>query len=414
MIPPSLSMGGAIGGSVDWTWVGSVAAPALPEFPRCSLRPIPEVPRISPLANAATAIPRTILIATLLYRSLELASKLDSLNKRGLRRNRSARKNQTACRSGDITIMFLFALFVQDPITFAELKLGWHDDILAFARNELPRLVFILLFAFVLTRIVDFFVKRMRRLADTQVERPQRGSELRTLASILRATAYGIVGFIVLLHVLKILKIDYTPYLASAGVIGVGIGLGAQSLFKDIINGIFILVENQFNVGDTVKIASLTGTVEDLSLRLTTLRDGDGTLYFIPNSQIATVSNQSRDFSVASLNMVVDASADPDKVLEILRSVCAGVRKDAAVNTVILSDPSVPGIDSISGRAVTYPITFQVKINQKDAVLRELRRRILQAFEENSIPLGTDPANLLLHPRPDPTAPPAQQPLTSA
>ena len=95
-------------------------------------------------------------------------------------------------------------------------------------------------------------------------------------------------------------------------MVGVGIGLGAQSLFKDMLNGIFILIENQYNVGDTVKLAALTGTVEDLTLRLTTLRDGDGTLYFIPNSQIATVSNLSRDFAVATLTLTVDASADPD------------------------------------------------------------------------------------------------------
>jgi small conductance mechanosensitive channel len=309
--------------------------------------------------------------------------------------------------------MFLLALTVQDPF-FAKIEGAWHDDVLAFIEKDLPKLLFLLAIAFILTSIINFFVNRMRRLADTHMGNPQRASELRTLASILRATAFAIIGFVVLLQALQVFGVRIEPLLASAGVVGVGIGLGAQSLFKDIINGIFILVENQFNVGDTVKIASLTGTVEDLSLRLTTLRDGDGTLYFIPNSQIATVSNLSRDFSVASLNMVVDASADPDKVLEILRAVCAEVRKDATVNAVILSDPSVPGIDSISGRAVTYPITFQVKINQKDAVLRELRRRILQAFEENSIPLGTDPANLLLRPRTDPTAPPAQQPLTSA
>jgi small conductance mechanosensitive channel len=176
----------------------------------------------------------------------------------------------------------------------------------------------------------------------------------------------------------------------------------------------FILVENQYNVGDTVKLASLTGTVEDLSLRLTTLRDGDGTLYFIPNSQIATVSNLSRDFAVASLNLAVDASADPDTVLRILRATALAVRNDPTFKDIAVGDPDVPGVDAISGRVVTYPVTIRVQINQKDAILRELRRRILQAFEENAIPLGTDPANMLVMHHADPTAPPAQQPLTSA
>jgi small conductance mechanosensitive channel len=255
----------------------------------------------------------------------------------------------------------------------------------------------------------------MRRIADHHASsNPGRAAELRTLASISRATAYGIIGFMVLLDILKVFNIPATSLLASAGLVGVGVGLGAQSLFKDIINGIFILIENQFNVGETVKLASVTGTVEDLTLRLTTLRDGDGTLYLIPNSQIATVSNLSRDFAVATLSLTVDASADPDKVLKVIRDTALAVRNEPDFKNIAVSDPDVPGVDAISGRVVTYPVTIRVRVNQRDAILRELRRRILQAFEENSIPLGTDPANMLIMRRADPTAPPAQQPLTSA
>jgi small conductance mechanosensitive channel len=315
-------------------------------------------------------------------------------------------------------IMFLFTAPPQVPATpvpdetLASVWHGWHADTIAFVRHELPRLVVILFFAFILLQVVGFFVNRMRALADSQTGKPQRASEIRTVASVVRATAYAVIGFIVLLHVLSVFGEPVTPLLASAGVLGVGVGLGAQSLFKDIINGVFILIENQYNVGDTVKIASLTGGVEDLTLRCTTLRDGDGTLYIIPNSQIATVANFSRDFAVATLSLVVDASADPNRVLALLRATALAVRNDPAFKSAAVADPDVPGIDSIAGRAVTYPISIRVAINQKDAILRELRRRILQAFEENSIPLGTDPANLLLHPHADPTAPPAQQPLT--
>lgn len=313
--------------------------------------------------------------------------------------------------------MFLFAVDLQDDLpdlTFADVRHAWHHDLLGFVRGDLPTLLLILVYNLILLRIVLFFVNRMRGLADHHAaSNPQRAAELRTLASILRATAYGIIGFIILLHSLSVFKINLTPLLASAGVVGVGIGLGAQSLFKDIINGIFILIENQFNVGDTVKLASLSGTVEDLTLRLTTLRDGDGTLYFIPNSQIATVSNLSRDFSVATLSLTVDATADPDHVLSVLRATALAVRNEPAFKNVAVADPDVPGVDAINGRVVTYPVTIRVRINQKDAILRELRRRILQAFEENGIPLGTDPANMLVMHHADPTAPPAQQPLTS-
>jgi small conductance mechanosensitive channel len=311
--------------------------------------------------------------------------------------------------------MFLLVAQAQgtNPIgNFADVLHDWRHDTLLFVHTGLPKLVFILLLWAIILRIVLFFVGRMRRVArHHSAANPQRASELLTVAAILRATAYGIVGFIVLLHVLRVLGIDLTPLLASAGVVGVGVGLGAQSLFKDMLNGIFILIENQYNVGDTVRLASLTGTVEDLTLRITKLRDADGTLYLIPNSQIATVSNLSRDFAVATLSLTVDASADPDQVLNILRSTALAVRNDPQFRDIALADPIVPGVDSISGRVVTYPVTIRVRISQKDAILRELRRRTLQAFEQNGIPLGTDPANMLLMKHADPTSPPAQQPL---
>jgi moderate conductance mechanosensitive channel len=310
--------------------------------------------------------------------------------------------------------MFLPTDLAQPDANFADILRDWHHDTLAFIRDDLPRIVVILLMAFVLTRLVNFFVNRMRRMADARAAGAGRAAELRTLASIVRATAYGIIGFMVLLDILKVFNIPATSLLASAGLVGVGVGLGAQSLFKDIVNGIFILIENQFNVGETVRLASLTGTVEDLTLRITTLRDGDGTLYFVPNSQIATVSNLSRDFAVAILSLTVDATADPDRVLRVLRETALAVRNEPAFKDVAVSDPDVPGVDAISGRVVTYPVTIRVRVNQKDAILRELRRRILQAFEENAIPLGTDPANMLIMHHADPTASAAQQPLTSA
>jgi moderate conductance mechanosensitive channel len=295
--------------------------------------------------------------------------------------------------------------------TLQALEHGWHNDILDFVQYDVPRILFVLILAFVLQRIVRFFVGRMLKLADRQVGNSQRASQLRTMAAIIRATAYAGIGFIVLLHVLSVFSINLTPLLASAGVLGVGVGLGAQSIFKDMINGILILVEDQYNVGESVKIAGLSGTVVDMSLRCTTLRDGDGTLYIIPNSQVATVSNLSRDFSVASLSLSVDASADPDHVLTVLRAVALEVRNDPAFAQIVMADPDVPGLDQIKGREVVYPVSLRVRISQKDAVLRELRRRIIKAFEREAIPLGTDPANMLVMQHSDPTAPPSQNPL---
>ncbi len=293
-----------------------------------------------------------------------------------------------------------------DPIWQILLR-DWHDDIVTFLRADLPRLIAILLLAVILQRLCKFFVKRMLHLADRQVGNSQRASQLRTMAAIIRATSYSIIGFILLLHILSVFNINLTPLLASAGVVGVGIGLGAQSIFKDMLNGIFILIEDQYNVGEVVKIAGLQGTVENLTLRCTTLRDADGTVYIVPNSQIATVSNLSRDFSIASLPVSVDASANPDQVIALLKSLATEVRNDPAFRQVAIDEPVILGVDKINGREVIYPINIRVRANQKDPVLRELRRRIILAFEKNGIPLGNESSLLIMQQHPDPTAPPA-------
>ena len=286
------------------------------------------------------------------------------------------------------------------------LENDWRNDIVVFLRADLPRLLAILLLAFVLQRVCKFFVNRMLKLADRQVGNSQRASQLRTMAAILRATSYSVIGFIVLLHVLSVFNINLTPLLASAGVVGVGIGLGAQSIFKDMLNGIFILVEDQYNVGEVVKIAGLSGSVENLTLRCTTLRDGDGTMHIIPNSQIATVSNQSRDFSVASLAVSVDAGVSPDRVMALLRTLAGEVRNDPAFKQVVIADPDILGVDKINGREVIYPVNIKVRANQRDGVLRELRRRVLMSFEKEGIALGNSSSMLIMQQAADPTAPP--------
>jgi moderate conductance mechanosensitive channel len=190
--------------------------------------------------------------------------------------------------------------------------------------------------------------------------------------------------------VLDTMEIKLSPLLASAGIAGVAIGLAAQTIVKDMLNGIFILMEDQFGVGDVVKIAGVAGTVESMSLRKTTVRDGDGTLYVIPNSQITTVANQSRDYSVATINVSVDYSADPDKVIALLQEVVMGVRKDPAYSDAFLGDPSILGVDALKGSEVIYPVVLKTKANQQWAALRETKRRVRVALEANRL-LPGDP-----------------------
>jgi small-conductance mechanosensitive channel len=309
--------------------------------------------------------------------------------------------------------MHLLAMAPQDEhnTIMGVIRRDWHNDIIFIIQNRLPKVLAVVFIAYLFHRFVLFFVRRLRSRADRQHGNFHRAAQLRTTAAIIRTTSYGLLGFIVFLQILGLVGIPYEPILASAGILGIGIGLGAQSIFKDVLNGIFILIEDQYNVGEVVNLAGLKGTVEDLSLRRTTVRDADGTLYIIPNSQIATVSNLSRDYAVATLNVSVDASANPDKVIAILTDVAGKLRNDSTFKDIAVADPVILGVDKIEGRAVTYPVQIRVHTNKRDVVLRELRRRVILAFEKEGIPLGNDPANMLILRAPNPTAPPAQQPL---
>jgi small conductance mechanosensitive channel len=300
----------------------------------------------------------------------------------------------------------------QDEHFFHVVEQGWRADLASFVQHGIPKLIVAFALAFLFQALVSFFVGRMRKRADQMVGNSQRSSQLRTMAGILRATAYFIVGFYLVTQVLGAIGVSLGPFIASAGVIGLGISFGAQSIFKDMLTGIFILVEDQYSVGDTIKIAGLTGSVEDLSLRVTKLRDGDGTIYIVPNSQITTVSNLSRDFAVGTLNVSVDAREDPDRVVKVLKQLAAEVRKDAAFKDIVIADPEIPGVDKISGYEVVYPINVRVMVNQRDGVMRELRRRILIAFSKEKIAFGSSSSTLILQSDTN-VAPPASPNVTT-
>jgi small-conductance mechanosensitive channel len=172
-------------------------------------------------------------------------------------------------------------------------------------------------------------------------------------------------------------------------VVGVAIGLASQTIVKDMINGMLVLVEDQYNVGDVVTIAGVTGTVDSMSLRKTTVRGFDGTLYLVPNSQITNVANQSRDFSTTTLNISVDFSADPDKVIALLRKITSEVRQDPKYKDIFLDDPQVLGVDQIKGSEVIYPVTVKTLARKQYDALREMQKRIRLALEENNMLPGS-------------------------
>jgi moderate conductance mechanosensitive channel len=278
---------------------------------------------------------------------------------------------------------------------FQSMWQNWVDSAQDFLVNDLQHLIkdliAILIFAWIALWLVKVITNRMRSAAE---KHPTIGlartAQIRTLASVLRATGIGVVGFFVVITILRdIFDLNLGPLLASASIAGVAIGLAAQTIVKDMINGMLVLVEDQYNVGDWITVAGVTGTVESMSLRKTAVRGGDGTLYLIPNSQITTVANQNRDFSVTTLNISVDFSANPDKVIALLKKVSSEVRQEPAYKDVFLGDPQVLGVDQIKGSEVIYPISVKTLARKQYDALREMQKRIRIALEDNDMLPGS-------------------------
>ena len=254
-----------------------------------------------------------------------------------------------------------------------------------------PKLLFIALYAWALILVVNFITTRVIKIAEHRdTLGAARGAQVRTLASVIRATGIVMVAFLAFLQIMEnVLHFNLGPLLASAGVAGVAIGLAAQTIVKDVLNGILILVEDQYNVGDVVTLAGMTGTVDTMTLRKTTVRGFDGTIYIIPNSQITNVANQSRDFSVSTLNVSVDFSANPDQVIPLLKQIALEVRNEPAFKDMFIGDPQIFGVDSIKGTEVIYPIQIRTLARKQYDAMREMQRRIRLALEEHNLLPGS-------------------------
>lgn len=278
---------------------------------------------------------------------------------------------------------------------FEVLESKYLFDLQDFLHDKLPKLIGVAVIAWILMRLLRLVTHQIVRVAERQSSTAAHLAQVKTLSSVIRATGVGVIAVLAGLQVLTVLDFNLGPLLTSAGVAGVAIGLAAQNIVKDCFNGFLILVEDQYNVGDVVRIAGLSGTVESMTLRKTQVRDSDGTLYIVPNSQITTVANLTRDFSVATISVSVDFSANPDEVMALLKETAMGVRNDPEYKDLYLADPVLLGVDAIKGSQVIYPVQLKTKANQQWRPMRETQRRIRLALEEHGM-LPGDPMRVYL------------------
>jgi len=214
---------------------------------------------------------------------------------------------------------------------------------------------------------------------------PGTAKRAQTIGAVLRAASRTLLVAVATLMVVRELGMDITPALATAGGFGVAAGLGAQSLVRDWISGFFIILDDQFSVGDIVRVAGVAGTIENLSLRHTELRDGDGSLHFIPNGEIKIVTNLTKSWAAPLVRIPISAEEDPERVLGIMREMAAAFRADPALAPLLLDGPNVLGIDDVADGQFTILVQAKTRPEQRYPVMRALRLAAMRRLRAEGI-----------------------------
>lgn len=202
-----------------------------------------------------------------------------------------------------------------------------------------------------------------------------------TIDRIFGYIASVVISVITVMVVLSELGISIAPFLATAGVVGIAISFGAQSLVKDYFTGFVMLIENQIRQGDFVDVAGKSGTVEEVTLRYVRLRDGEGTVHFVPNSSITAVSNHSRDFAYAVVDVGIGYDANLGQTYDVIKQVGYELRNDTELSKKILEDIQILGVTALADSAVTVRVRIKVVALEQWGVRREMLARLKQAFE---------------------------------
>lgn len=221
--------------------------------------------------------------------------------------------------------------------------------------------------------------------AKNAIERRQQRAQ--TIGSVLKSTVSILLLIWVVLAILSVLGVNIAPFIASAGVVGLAIGFGAQNLVSDFVSGVFMLLEDQYGVGDVVDLGEAIGEVETVGLRVTTIRDVDGTLWYVRNGEIARVGNMSQDYAVARVEVPVSLTADVVKAERVAAEAAEQAITDSALASKVIGEPEMLGVQELAPDRLTLRMTVTTQPNAQWSVQRRLRREILLAYDENGIDL---------------------------
>jgi len=248
-------------------------------------------------------------------------------------------------------------------------------------------IIVVLLIVIIVVRII---AGRMRRLVDKKISDEKMVIKKRTytFTSVVSNLIIVVASVAAILIIADQIGISVTPLLAGAGVAGIVIGFGAQSLIKDLINGTFILLEQWYQINDIITIGDTSGVVERFNLRTTVIRDLEGTLHFIPNGEINKLSNRTHTWSRALVKVGVHYSENTDRVVEVLEEVFSELMNDKKYNKVILERPTIlgeGGVSELGDSAVVFTMICKVKPAEQWTISRQLRKRIKDKFDKVGI-----------------------------
>lgn len=251
--------------------------------------------------------------------------------------------------------------------------------------TTLLHVIIILALSWLAMRVVRKGLARLHTHMQQDLDDSERIKRLDTLERVFRYVATVVISLIGTMLVLSELGISIAPILATAGVLGIAVGFGAQSLVKDYFTGLFLLLEDQVRVGDVVEVAGKSGLVEEITLRYIRLRDYEGSVHTIPNGIVDTVTNRSRGFAYAVIDIGIAYREDVDEVYELMRGVAAAMRADPELGQKIVEDLEIAGVDQWADSAVMIRCRFRVKPLEQWGVRRAFLYRLKQAFDAAGI-----------------------------
>ena len=315
----------------------------------------------------------------------------------------------------------------QPTLTWAEFA-DW-------SKGEPLRILFTIVFAIALRWFVARLIDRMvevstHKSSDRLSALPRKPSEaisealganddrhvqrMRTLGAILKSVSTMTIFTVATLMVLALLGLPLGPLLASAGVGGVALGFGAQSLVKDFLSGIFMIMEDQYGVGDIIDAGEAVGTVEDVTLRVTRLRDSNGVIWYVRNGEIIRVGNKSQGYAMAVIDVPVAYSENIDRVMATIKEVLAAMSDSPEWDGKLLEEPVAAGVESVTAGAVTVRVLAKCAPDEQFGVARAVRRELKEAFDAKGIkgptlpavfPAAGGTAGSAAHPTPPSTSP---------